>query len=118
SFTDYGDNGAQAPSPVVQAPPEATGGAPILHKATGEAPVLHKATGGAPILHNATGEAPVLHEATGEAPVLHKALQAVPGNAVPLRGAASKIVSNMEASLAVPTATPIRNIPVKALEDN
>ncbi|MEO8378241.1 MAG: multifunctional oxoglutarate decarboxylase/oxoglutarate dehydrogenase thiamine pyrophosphate-binding subunit/dihydrolipoyllysine-residue succinyltransferase subunit [Acidobacteriota bacterium] len=37
---------------------------------------------------------------------------------VALRGAASKIVSNMEASLSVPTATSIRNIPVKALEEN
>jgi 2-oxoglutarate dehydrogenase E1 component len=46
------------------------------------------------------------------------ALRAVPGTAVPLRGAASKIVSNMEASLSVPTATSIRNIPVKVLEEN
>jgi 2-oxoglutarate dehydrogenase E1 component len=46
------------------------------------------------------------------------ALQVVPDNAVPLRGAASKIVANMEASLTVPTATSIRNIPVKALEEN
>jgi 2-oxoglutarate dehydrogenase E1 component len=37
---------------------------------------------------------------------------------VPLRGVASKIVQNMEASLSVPTATSIRNIPVKALEEN
>ena len=40
------------------------------------------------------------------------------GNAVPLRGAASKIVQNMEASLSVPTATSVRNIPVKVLEEN
>jgi 2-oxoglutarate decarboxylase len=39
-------------------------------------------------------------------------------NATPLRGAASKIVQNMEASLSVPTATSIRNIPVKVLEEN
>jgi len=37
---------------------------------------------------------------------------------VPLRGAASKIVQNMEASLGLPTATSVRNIPVKALEEN
>ncbi|HEX6177371.1 MAG TPA: 2-oxo acid dehydrogenase subunit E2, partial [Thermoanaerobaculia bacterium] len=37
---------------------------------------------------------------------------------VPLRGAAGKIAQNMEASLGVPTATSIRNIPVKALEEN
>ena len=39
------------------------------------------------------------------------------GNAVPLRGAAAKVAQNMEASLAVPTATSVRTIPVKALEE-
>ncbi|PYQ50520.1 MAG: multifunctional oxoglutarate decarboxylase/oxoglutarate dehydrogenase thiamine pyrophosphate-binding subunit/dihydrolipoyllysine-residue succinyltransferase subunit [Acidobacteria bacterium] len=39
-------------------------------------------------------------------------------DAIPLRGAAAKIAQNMEASLAVPTATSIRTIPVKALEEN
>jgi 2-oxoglutarate dehydrogenase E1 component len=39
-------------------------------------------------------------------------------NPVALRGAASKIVANMETSLTVPTATSVRNIPVKALEEN
>ena len=57
-----------------------------------------------------------------EAPVLQAPPRptAVPSDhkAVPLRGAASKIVQNMEASLAVPTATSIRNIPVKVLEEN
>src|SRR5205823_6107884 len=37
---------------------------------------------------------------------------------VSLRGAAGKIATNMEASLSVPTATSIRNIPVKVLEEN
>lgn len=40
------------------------------------------------------------------------------GTPVALRGAASKIVTNMELSLTVPTATSIRNIPVKVLEEN
>jgi 2-oxoglutarate dehydrogenase E1 component len=39
-------------------------------------------------------------------------------NAVPLRGAAGKIAQNMEVSLTIPTATSIRNIPVKVLEEN
>ncbi|MDQ2938165.1 MAG: multifunctional oxoglutarate decarboxylase/oxoglutarate dehydrogenase thiamine pyrophosphate-binding subunit/dihydrolipoyllysine-residue succinyltransferase subunit, partial [Acidobacteriota bacterium] len=38
--------------------------------------------------------------------------------ATPLRGAALKIVENMEASLAVPTATSQRRIPVKLLDEN
>jgi 2-oxoglutarate dehydrogenase E1 component len=37
---------------------------------------------------------------------------------IPMRGAALKIVENMEASLAVPTATSQRRIPVKLLEEN
>jgi 2-oxoglutarate dehydrogenase E1 component len=44
----------------------------------------------------------------------------VPSNqtSVPLRGAAGKIAQNMELSLSMPTATSIRNIPVKVLEEN
>jgi 2-oxoglutarate decarboxylase len=38
--------------------------------------------------------------------------------AVPIRGAALKIVENMEASLSVPTATSQRRIPVKLLDEN
>jgi 2-oxoglutarate decarboxylase len=38
--------------------------------------------------------------------------------ATPLRGAAARVVENMEASLAVPTATSYRAIPVKLLDEN
>ena len=40
------------------------------------------------------------------------------GTTTPLRGVAAKIVANMEASLSVPTATSVRTIPVKVLEEN
>jgi 2-oxoglutarate dehydrogenase E1 component len=40
------------------------------------------------------------------------------GEAQPIRGAALKIVENMETSLTVPTATSNRQIPVKVLEEN
>ena len=36
----------------------------------------------------------------------------------PITGSAKKIVENMELSLTVPTATSVRNIPVKVLEEN
>ncbi len=36
----------------------------------------------------------------------------------PITGASKKIVENMEQSLTVPTATSIRNVPVKVLEEN
>src|SRR6202035_5348117 len=38
--------------------------------------------------------------------------------AVVLKGAASRIVANMEASLAVPTATSVRSVPARLLEVN
>ena len=40
------------------------------------------------------------------------------GEAQPIRGAALKIVENMESSLHVPTATSVRRVPVKVLEEN
>jgi 2-oxoglutarate dehydrogenase E1 component len=40
------------------------------------------------------------------------------GAATALRGVAAKIVENMEASLSLPTATSIRTLPVKVLEEN
>ena len=43
---------------------------------------------------------------------------AVPEGAVPLRGPAARLVENMEASLAVPTATSVRTVAVKLLEEN
>ena len=43
----------------------------------------------------------------------------LPGDIVePVRGGMLKIVENMEASLSVPTATSLREVPVRALEEN
>jgi len=42
----------------------------------------------------------------------------LPPGAVPIRGAAARIVENMTASLGVPTATSVRAVPVKVLEEN
>jgi 2-oxoglutarate dehydrogenase E1 component len=41
-----------------------------------------------------------------------------PEDAVPLRGIAARIAENMENSLGVPTATSVRTIPAKLLEEN
>jgi 2-oxoglutarate decarboxylase len=41
-----------------------------------------------------------------------------PETRVPLRGVAARIVQNMDASLAVPTATSVRAVPAKLLADN
>jgi len=47
-----------------------------------------------------------------------KTATAAPAGAAPIRGAALKIVENMETSLTVPTATSNRQVPVKLLEEN
>jgi 2-oxoglutarate dehydrogenase E1 component len=39
-------------------------------------------------------------------------------HSTPLKGAAARVVANMEASLEVPTATSVRAVPAKLLEDN
>ena len=41
-----------------------------------------------------------------------------PDDASPLRGVAARIAENMEASLGIPTATSVRTIPAKLLEEN
>jgi 2-oxoglutarate dehydrogenase E1 component len=63
--------------------------------------------------------------ATAAAPAKEKAKTAaatttarVQGEALPIRGPALKIVENMQASLAVPTATSQRRIPVRLLDEN
>lgn len=42
----------------------------------------------------------------------------IDAEATPLKGAAARIVTNMEASLAVPTATSVRQVPARLLEIN
>src|SRR5580658_9830137 len=52
------------------------------------------------------------------APVKESPTAAGPEEATVLRGAASRIVANMEASLSVPTATSVRTVPARLLEVN
>ncbi|HVF86309.1 MAG TPA: multifunctional oxoglutarate decarboxylase/oxoglutarate dehydrogenase thiamine pyrophosphate-binding subunit/dihydrolipoyllysine-residue succinyltransferase subunit [Pyrinomonadaceae bacterium] len=52
------------------------------------------------------------------APAAQQAPAASNVEAAPIRGAALKIVENMETSLTVPTATSNRQVPVKVLEEN
>jgi 2-oxoglutarate dehydrogenase E1 component len=58
----------------------------------------------------------------GSVPTTAKAVAVPPEggtpNAKPITGAAKKIVENMEQSLTVPTATSVRSMPVKVLEEN
>ena len=47
-----------------------------------------------------------------------KAAPSASEDATPLRGVAARISENMEASLGLPTATSVRSIPAKLLEEN
>ena len=90
-FSDYVPSGsAAAPAPAPAPAPAAAPAAPA------PAPVRPAST-------NGDGAAPLVLD--GEEPR-------------PIRGAAARIVENMEASLGVPTATSVRNVPAKLLEVN
>jgi 2-oxoglutarate decarboxylase len=56
--------------------------------------------------------------ATASAPTPVVATSEIDEKATPLRGAAARIVANMEASLAVPTATSVRTVSARLLEIN
>jgi 2-oxoglutarate decarboxylase len=80
--------------------------------ATAELPTTQSASAGVPqVTTPASAPAPERKE-TAATPVQEGE------EAIPIRGAALKIVENMEASLAVPTATSQRRIPVKLLDEN
>src|ERR1700736_2893573 len=57
-------------------------------------------------------------KATAPAPAPAVVKEPLSDEATPLRGAASRIVANMEASLTVPTATSVRTVPARLLEVN
>ena len=90
--------------PVAAAAPQAAPAAPAE-----AAPQAREAT-----LVRSEAQAPV---ATRSKAMVVPAI--LPGDiAQPIRGGAIRIVENMEASLGVPTATSIRTIPVRTLEEN
>ncbi len=64
------------------------------------------------------GNAPTAPVAPAAAPAARAPAERDGERAEPLRGAAARVVANMEASLAVPTATSVRAMPAKLLEVN
>jgi multifunctional 2-oxoglutarate metabolism enzyme len=99
------ENGAAAKAP--EAPPEA---APAQPAAVPEA--VEKAAPAQPAAAPPPAPArpaPAEPQATAKADEVEE---------IPLRGVAARVVDNMEASLAVPTATSVRAVPAKLLIDN
>ncbi|MEN0130712.1 MAG: multifunctional oxoglutarate decarboxylase/oxoglutarate dehydrogenase thiamine pyrophosphate-binding subunit/dihydrolipoyllysine-residue succinyltransferase subunit, partial [Brevundimonas sp.] len=104
---------AQAPAPTAQAPaaaPRATKPDPTpIAKPTHEpVPVT------SPIATAQPATAPYAEAALKAAPVSDENTDAVEK----LRGPAARVVTNMEASLEVPTATSVRAVPAKLMVDN
>ncbi|HEX5095559.1 MAG TPA: 2-oxo acid dehydrogenase subunit E2, partial [Acidimicrobiia bacterium] len=92
-FEDYVPVGETAPATPPAPAPAAAAPAPAPAPAAAPAPAPALSGPGAPVVLE------------GEQPA-------------PLRGAAARIVANMEASLGVPTATSVRSVPAKLLEVN
>src|SRR5262245_46913468 len=97
-FFDHRDDGASAPSS-----PASSDAGPARAPTRYRAPEPERPSPPPPAAPSAPA-APAL-TADGDKPV-------------PLRGATARIVENMEASLAVPTATSVRTVPAKLLEVN
>ncbi|WP_084105836.1 multifunctional oxoglutarate decarboxylase/oxoglutarate dehydrogenase thiamine pyrophosphate-binding subunit/dihydrolipoyllysine-residue succinyltransferase subunit [Demequina sp. NBRC 110056] len=113
---------APTPTPVAESQPAASQpSAPAMPAATASAPTP-------PVEPEADGESTATQPiATAQAPTAaylqshdHQMLSAkdVKHGVERLRGPAARVVTNMEASLAVPTATSVRTIPAKLLMDN
>ncbi|MFZ0251954.1 MAG: multifunctional oxoglutarate decarboxylase/oxoglutarate dehydrogenase thiamine pyrophosphate-binding subunit/dihydrolipoyllysine-residue succinyltransferase subunit [Acidimicrobiales bacterium] len=97
-FADYRPAPVPAPQPQAQTPATASAPSPAETAAA------------------AAPQGAAVPAATAPAPA--PSVPAGKEEATPLRGAASRIVANMEASLAVPTATSVRTVPARLLEVN
>ncbi|MBB5871807.1 2-oxoglutarate dehydrogenase E1 component [Allocatelliglobosispora scoriae] len=114
-FADYKPAGDAAPASTKAAAAPAVTPAQAAPAAAAAPAATPAAPPPAPAPAKAAAAAPAKAAPAKAAPA-----QAVPagGTTVPLRGVASKIVQNMDASLAVPTATSVRAVPAKLLADN
>jgi len=100
-FADY----RPAPVPAPQPPTQSQAPAPAAPAPAVAGPSKAAPTSTAPVAAAASAAPPAATEREKE-------------EATPLRGAASRIVANMEASLSVPTATSVRTVPARLLEVN
>jgi len=127
-FADYNPPGSVAADslpaagngapPSANGAPAATNGAPGVGTAVPSLPPPAPPGAAAPVAESASPVTPAAvppTTPTTTAVLLPETDEPVP---VPLRGAAARIAVNMEASLAVPTATSVRTVPAKLLEVN
>ncbi|HYJ77624.1 MAG TPA: multifunctional oxoglutarate decarboxylase/oxoglutarate dehydrogenase thiamine pyrophosphate-binding subunit/dihydrolipoyllysine-residue succinyltransferase subunit [Actinomycetes bacterium] len=100
---------ADGPAPVQEQ-------APVEAKAAGTPPAESKAAEQKPAEQKPAGARPAAAESAGPQPVA--STKPAPSGTTPLKGPAARVVTNMNASLAVPTATSVRAVPAKLLIDN
>ena len=110
-FADYRGPAPAPPAPVLEQPPSPAAAQPPSPPAPAPAP-----SPAAPAAQVAPAPAP----SPTAAPAAPAAPEKAGGEdlAAPLRGAAARVVTNMTASLAVPTATSVHPIPARLLEVN
>ncbi|WP_404381375.1 multifunctional oxoglutarate decarboxylase/oxoglutarate dehydrogenase thiamine pyrophosphate-binding subunit/dihydrolipoyllysine-residue succinyltransferase subunit [Knoellia locipacati] len=101
-----------APASPKTAAPQAAQAAPKTEAPKTEAPAAPRTE--APRTEGAKAEVPKPRDAK---PTKSEGAVNAPETA-PIRGASARVVTNMEASLAVPTATSVRAVPAKLLVDN
>ncbi len=116
------DGATAPPAPVVPAAPPATAAAPAPATAPTQTPETHTPIAQPPLAAPTAPEGERILAPTAATMALPK-IVVPPDNATdtesaPLRGAAARVVTNMEASLTIPTATSVRAVPVKLLFDN
>ena len=105
---------APAPAPVTAAPAPTPPGAPAPAEQAPKQPAA------APAAQPPAAQAPAApaQAAPAQAAARPAPVAPVAANVTPLRGVAARIVTNMEQSLAVPTATGVRAVPAKLIADN
>jgi 2-oxoglutarate dehydrogenase E1 component len=107
--TPAASNGSNGHAPAASAPAAA---APVAAPAP-PAPVPAPVPAPAPV-----AAAPAKPAAPAAKPAAPAAPLAAGDTTTPLKGAASRVVANMESSLSIPTATSVRAVPAKLLADN
>ena len=113
-FADYSPSDAPAaPAAAPAAPAADPGPAPVPAQTTPVTPV----TASAPAVVSDASESASNGVVISKGPA-SAADSVVQDEVLPLKGAAARTVANMEASLAVPTATSLRDIPAKLVADN
>jgi 2-oxoglutarate dehydrogenase E1 component len=118
-YTPGGDAGTAAPTNGNGAAPAAKA-EPAAARPAAAKPAEPEAAAPKPAVQPAAQPAPKPAAQPAAQPAATKPAPSAPQGAPTqvLRGAAARVVANMESSLAVPTATSVRSVPAKLLADN